>query len=115
MRRLSILVTLPFALAIIVFAVSNRATVTIDLWPLPWSATLPLFLPLLGGILLGVLAGAGAMVIGRARWRHRATRAEKRSAALERELAKRAEWHAPDQPAAAPSTRAFAARAVSAG
>lgn len=114
MRRLSLLVTLPFALATVIFAISNRTTVTIDLWPLPWSATAPLFLPLLGGVLLGALGGAGVMAIGRARWRHRAARAEKRAAALEQELARRAQWHAPERPALA-EKRALAARAVSSG
>jgi uncharacterized integral membrane protein len=112
MRRLSFLVTLPVALALVIFAISNRETVTIDLWPLPWSATLPLFLPLLGGVLFGVMAGAGVMAIGRARWRRRAHRAEKRIAALEQELAARAKLPSAPIP---PETRALASRAVASG
>jgi len=103
-RRLSWLVTAPCALATIVFAVSNRALVTIDLWPLPWSATVPLFLPLLGGVLLGVLAGAGVVAIGRARWRQRARRALKRADALEGELARLRE-RPPPADTSAPASR----------
>ena len=88
MRRLSWLVTLPFGALLIAFAVSNRSLVTIELWPLPWSLHLPLFLPLIGGTALGLAMGAGLVAISRGYWRRRARRALKRAEAAEAELAR---------------------------
>jgi len=59
MRKLLVrLVLLPILLVVAVFALSNRETVSLSLWPLPWEADAPLFLLLLATLLLGVLIGA---------------------------------------------------------
>jgi uncharacterized integral membrane protein len=57
MKRLSWIVTLPFAVAAVLFAVMNRTPVTIDLWPLPWRIEAPTFLILLGSLAFGLLIG----------------------------------------------------------
>ncbi|MEX1107743.1 MAG: lipopolysaccharide assembly protein LapA domain-containing protein [Dongiaceae bacterium] len=57
MKRLSWIVTLPIAVAAVLFAVMNRAPVTIDLWPLPWRIEAPAFLILLGSLAVGLLIG----------------------------------------------------------
>jgi uncharacterized integral membrane protein len=57
MKRLSWIVTLPFAVAAVLFAVMNRNPVTIDLWPLPWRIEAPTFLILLGSLAIGLLIG----------------------------------------------------------
>lgn len=92
MRVLAWLIGLPVAVLAIVFAVVNRALVTVDLWPLPWTIDLPLFLMVLGGIGLGLAIGGviGWLSAGRARSRaraetRRADRLDNRVRALETE------------------------------
>lgn len=58
MRRLSWIVTLPLTVLAVLFALSNSATSEVRLWPLPWVAELPLYLLILGSLLLGFLLGA---------------------------------------------------------
>ncbi|MEX0809880.1 MAG: lipopolysaccharide assembly protein LapA domain-containing protein [Dongiaceae bacterium] len=57
MKRFSWIVTLPIAVVAVLFAVMNRAPVTIDLWPLPWRIEAPAFLILLGSLVVGLLIG----------------------------------------------------------
>ncbi len=89
MRRLSLLITLPVALILIVFAVRNRAATTLDLWPLPFAAEVPAYLLLFGGFALGVALGGGVLGFQIFRWRHRARRAGQRAHALEQQLHRR--------------------------
>lgn len=58
MRRLSWIVTLPITILAVLFALSNSGSVQVRLWPLPWVAELPLYLLILGSLLLGFLFGA---------------------------------------------------------
>ena len=62
-RIATALITLPFLLLAILFAVSNREAVELTLWPLPYAATLPLFVTILIMLFLGFLLGAGFMWI----------------------------------------------------
>jgi uncharacterized integral membrane protein len=57
-RRLSWIVTLPITILAVLFALSNSATSQVRLWPFPWAAELPLYLLILGSLLLGFLLGA---------------------------------------------------------
>jgi uncharacterized integral membrane protein len=75
------------ALLLILFAVSNRETVSVGLWPLPDIVELPLFLVLLGTLLVGFLVGQLVSWIGGWHWRREARRSRERIAMLERELA----------------------------
>jgi putative membrane protein len=76
------------ALLLVLFAVSNRETVSVGLWPLPDFVELPLFLVVLGTLLVGFLVGELVSWIGgwRWRWRREARRSRERIAMLEREL-----------------------------
>jgi uncharacterized integral membrane protein len=74
------------ALLLILFAVSNRETVSVGLWPLPDLVELPLFLVVLGTFLVAFLFGELVSWVGGWRWRREARRSRERIAMLEREL-----------------------------
>jgi uncharacterized integral membrane protein len=88
-RALSALVTLPLTLLVVVFAISNRHTVLVGLWPFEGAVEMPLYLLALGALAVGLLAGgllAWINALG-ARWRarreaRRADEAERRLAAV---------------------------------
>jgi uncharacterized integral membrane protein len=52
------LIGLPLAAVAIIFAVSNRQMVTVELWPFPWTVDLPLYLLSLGTLAVGIVIGA---------------------------------------------------------
>jgi uncharacterized integral membrane protein len=69
------------------FAVSNRQTVSLGFWPVPFVADAPLYVIVLVSLLFGVLIGALAVWI-RGRHRRRELReCRRQNAALSRELA----------------------------
>ena len=71
---------------LIAFAVSNRATVSLELWPLPFLVDLPLYLLVLLLLLAGFVVGAATAWIAGRRVR-RALRLQRRHAeAVEGEL-----------------------------
>ncbi len=76
------------ALLLILFAVSNRETVSIGLWPLLPAAALamPRYLLVLGTLLIGFVVGQLVTWIAGRRWRREARRLRDRVAALELEL-----------------------------
>jgi putative membrane protein len=75
------------ATVLALFAASNRAAVSLGLWPLPFVLELPLYLAIVAALLIGFLAGAlAAWIAGRRRRREGRLRG-RRIAALERELA----------------------------
>ena len=74
------------AVVLILFAVSNRETVSVGLWPLPDLVQLPLYLVLLGTLFAGFIAGELIAWIGGWRWRREARRGRERIAALEDQL-----------------------------
>ena len=57
MRFLYWIISIPLAVLIAVFAVSNRTMVTLSLWPLPFEVDLPLFLPIMVTLLIGLGIG----------------------------------------------------------
>ena len=69
------------------FAASNRAAVAFALWPLPFVVSAPLYLAVLGALLIGLVAGALFAWIGGRHRRRELRRRGRRIAALERELA----------------------------
>jgi lipopolysaccharide assembly protein A len=69
------------------FAASNRESVTLGLWPLPVVADLPLYIAVLGALLIGAVLGAFGTWIAGGRRRRETRRRARRIAALERELA----------------------------
>jgi lipopolysaccharide assembly protein A len=74
------------ALVLILFAVSNRESVSVGLWPLPALVELPLYLVVLGTLLVGFFAGELVAWVRNWRWRREARRSLDRIAVLEREL-----------------------------
>lgn len=76
-RLVQIVIALPLAVAIVVFSVANRAPVTISLDPFggadpALAVTMPLFLLVLGTLLVGVLVGGTAAWLAQGKWRRRA-------------------------------------------
>ncbi len=74
------------AVLLILFAVSNRATVSVGLWPLPETIELPLYLLVLATLIVGFFSGELVAWVGGWRWRREARRSRERIAMLEREL-----------------------------
>lgn len=86
MKVLSWVIGLPIAVLAIIFAVSNRDAVQVDLWPLPWEVMLPLYLLVLGALALGLVVGAVVAWISSGSARSRARREHRRANKLEVEL-----------------------------
>ena len=57
MNRLRWLITLPLAVVLVVFAVNNRNTVEVDLWPLGLVVDWPMFVYVFLGAGIGLLMG----------------------------------------------------------
>ncbi|HXP05879.1 MAG TPA: lipopolysaccharide assembly protein LapA domain-containing protein [Stellaceae bacterium] len=74
------------AVVLILFAISNRETVSVALWPLSALIELPLYLVLLATLLVGFVIGELTGWIGGWRWRREARRSRERIAMLEREI-----------------------------
>jgi uncharacterized integral membrane protein len=87
MRVLFWIFVISGAIVLAAFAVSNRAPVALELWPLPWLLDLPVYLAVLGALLLGFIVGALTAWLGGRHTRRELRRQRRRSAALERELA----------------------------
>jgi putative membrane protein len=80
-------IILAAAILLILFAVSNRETISLELWPLPFLVDLPLYLLFFLSLLVGAVIGASAArIVGRGT-RRELRRHRRRSEALERELA----------------------------
>jgi uncharacterized integral membrane protein len=75
------------ALALVIFAVDNRQTVTVSLWPLPIEASMGLYLVVLLTLLAGFLLGELIAWMNGHHWRRQARQKAKRIEELERELA----------------------------
>ncbi len=71
------LIGIPLAVIVILFAVSNRAAVDLNLWPLPFVMNAPLYLIVLLGVLVGFLGGALVAWIAGHGARARASRSER--------------------------------------
>ncbi len=75
------------AAVLALFVMSNRETVAVALWPLPFAVDLPLYLAVLAALLIGIMSGVvAAWIAGRHR-RREIRRRGRRIAALERVLA----------------------------
>ena len=87
MRVLFWLITSLVALVCVVFAVSNRAGVTLTLWPLSAEFSAPLYLVVLLALLMGFLVGLLVAWIWSWGARRAARQRARRIEALERDLA----------------------------
>lgn len=69
LRLLKALIVLPVTGLILLFAVANRQTAVVSLWPLPYEIDTPVFFVALAPLALGVMVGgiAAWLAGGRAR------------------------------------------------
>jgi uncharacterized integral membrane protein len=85
-------VLIPLAVVIVAFAVANRQTVTLSLDPFnaerpAASLSLPLYLLIIGLLIVGVIVGGVATWLNHGRWRRAARRLEREAQDLRDELA----------------------------
>lgn len=80
------IIGLPVAVAAIVFAVSNRHTLKADLWPLPFSVDLPVYVAVLVPLALGVLVGGLIAWAAGGRARRAARKERRRARELEEQI-----------------------------
>lgn len=86
LRYLSWIITIPIAALAISFAVSNRDSVVLTIWPLPFSIAVPLYLAVLGTFVLGFLVGGVVAWANQHRYRRDARRHAKRLRELSAEV-----------------------------
>ena len=86
MRILNRAVFLVLAGFLILFAVSNRETVSVGFWPLPFLADVPLYLLCFLSLLIGALIGVASAWMAGHRKRREFSARRRRIEALEREL-----------------------------
>lgn len=84
MRTLMRIVLAVFIILFVTFAVANRSAVTLNLWPLPFTMSVPLFAAILGAFAAGLLIGTGFAVFSRQRLRMRVRSTERRAERAER-------------------------------
>lgn len=60
LRLLKALIVLPVTALVVLFAVANRQTALVSLWPLPFEIATPVFFLALAPLALGVLLGGVA-------------------------------------------------------
>ena len=128
MKYLSWILTFPLGIVAIVFAVANRTGVTLNLWPLGIKIEAPLFILVLGSLLVGLIVGGVIAWLSGGAARQRGREAMYNAQSAERELdflrrklergevaAQRPSGTPPandtSRPAEAPSNRLPAARA----
>lgn len=76
-------------LLVILFAISNRTLVTLDLWPLPVpELTVPHYVPVLAAALAGFVGGAIVAWFSAGKVRRKARTASKKASGLEKNLDK---------------------------
>src|SRR4051794_11091860 len=97
-KIITVLIVIPAALLIVLFAVANRAPVRVSLDPFAgdppmFGMSVPLFLLVLVVLVLGVILGGVSAWMGQSRWRRRARRlsAELRVARAENETLRQVE------------------------
>ena len=86
MRKLSWVLTVPITVICVVFALANREAVSVDLWPLALNFDPPLYVLVLGSLLIGFLLGTAVTWLAGGRTRDKARRAYYRASDLEREV-----------------------------
>ena len=100
MRVLYWIVLALAALALALFAASNRTPVALGFWPFGLALELPLYLAILLTFFVGLLCGALAAWVGGRHWRREARQRRRRITALESELeATQAQLAGPELPA----------------
>jgi len=99
-KHSSWIVTLPATAVAVIFAVANRTPASVDFWPLPWVVELPIYLLVLGGLILGFFIGAGVAWLSAGKRRRQTRRLRERSDSLAQQLAELQRRQAPPPGAA---------------
>ncbi len=86
MKYLSWILTFPLGVVAIVFAVANREGVTLSLWPLGIKVEAPLFILVLGSLLVGLIVGGFIAWLSGGAARQRGREAMYNAQSAEREL-----------------------------
>ena len=87
MKYLSWILTIPLAIVAVVFAVANRQGATLNIWPMGIKVEAPLFVLVLGSVLLGLIVGGFIAWLSAGASRRRGREAVYRAEGAERELA----------------------------
>lgn len=87
MRILGWVIGIIAAIIAIVFAVHNHQILTLDLWPVPFALTAPLFALVLASVLVGLVLGAFFAWVSAGRWRRLARQRGRDVAALKTTVA----------------------------
>jgi len=88
MRFLNTLIAAVTALVVVLFAVSNRGVVAVELWPFPVRVEAGLYAVILAAVLVGFIAGAAAAWLSGAEKRRELRTARKRTREMEQSLAR---------------------------
>jgi uncharacterized integral membrane protein len=86
-RLLGLLLLLPLLLLLVLFGLSNRQEVALELWPFDLAWVVPLSVAMLILAAVAFLFGAAVAWAGALSWRRRARRVEEAARVLEAELA----------------------------
>jgi len=86
MKLIYWLIAGPLIVLAVLFALSNRGTVELSIWPLPFTLPAPIYLVALGGLAVGFFAGGVVAWFGAGRARARARAAERTVRARDVEL-----------------------------
>jgi uncharacterized integral membrane protein len=97
-KRLSFIITLPVTLVILVFALSNRGAIGLTLWPFDATIDLPIYLVVLGSLLLGFLLGGLIAWLAGGRVRRQARRLRQETRRQAAEIADLKKRHGPPPP-----------------
>lgn len=81
-----LLITIPILLLLVLFALSNTATVQLGFWPTDLSVRAPLSLAILGGMAIAFLLGGLMVWFAELGQRRRARRAEQTVRLLEQQV-----------------------------
>src|SRR5215469_5147823 len=87
MKILYRVVLLLLAIFLTSFSVSNRSTVSVGLWPLPYLADIPLYLLVFLSVLIGAFSGAAGAWLAAGRDRRELRSRRRRIRMLEQDLA----------------------------
>jgi uncharacterized integral membrane protein len=98
-KRLSFIITLPVTLVILVFALSNRGPIGLTLWPFDATIDLPIYLVVLGSLLVGFLLGGLIAWVAGVRVRRQARRLRQETRRQAAEIADLKKRQGPPPPA----------------
>jgi len=85
-RLISWVIVAIVAIAAMSFAISNRELVTLNLWPLPFAPSIPIYLTVLGSALIGFLIAGFLAFFSITKWRHLARARERDMEISERKI-----------------------------